>query len=69
MSEGLYVNGIEVVFCDRCESGYEGVSGLPPAGGLTATFETYGDDNVPDAQVVQVLCVDCADEAKQFFDL
>lgn len=69
MSDGLYVNGIEVVFCDRCESGYEGSAGSP-LGGLWVTIESWTDGAIDiDEPLTMTLCADCSEEIKDFFKL
>jgi hypothetical protein len=69
MSDGLYVNGIEVVFCDRCENGYEGKAGSP-LDGLWVTIESWPDGAIDiDEPLTMTLCAYCAEETKEFFKL
>lgn len=68
MSNGeIYVNGIEVFFCDRCGAGYTAENGAP-IGGLWITIDGWynGAVDTLGTPVTYTICPDCSDDFLSF---
>lgn len=67
MSGGeISVNGVSVVFCDRCDAGYEGADDVSFGGALVIVDRAGATtDDVSDVQSMSI-CPDCLDELDEF---
>jgi hypothetical protein len=63
--EGVSVNGVSIVFCDRCEAGYEGVDGMPFGGAIVAIDRSADNDNDADIKFFSI-CLECLEELDAF---